>query len=103
MESDWKAFSKMLPELRERYLTKLNARLIKMLENPGQTPTERFWDAHEKMHKESKILRECLDGARRSQMHIMVCSMLYYGMMDSDDLSKFSEEFQQQIKLWRRE
>ncbi len=79
MESDWKAFSKMLPDLRDRYLAKLNAELAKMLECPGQTATERFWNTHEKINKESKILQTCLDGARRSQMHSMVCQMLHYG------------------------
>jgi hypothetical protein len=102
-ESDWKTFSKMTIDLRERYLAKANVRLARLLDHPEQTETERFWNAHEKIREEGKILQACLDDLRRSRLHERVCMMLHYGMLEKSELSVFSEEFQAEIRLWRRE
>jgi hypothetical protein len=47
-ESDWKTFRKIVPELRERYLTEKNKEIVAIFMDEGRTPTERFWDARER-------------------------------------------------------
>ena len=102
-ESDWKVFRDMLPELREKYLKKKNVEIEKILNDPKKNQTERFWDAEEKIGKEVKILRECLDHYSRSKMDMKVRLMCRYGMLEKKDLEKFSEEFQKQYQdLWNR-
>ena len=97
-ESDWKSFRRLAPELRERYLKKVNGELIAILQSEGTTPTESFWEAEERIEKESRILRECLDGHSRSKMEMFMVMMCLHGMMGEEDLSEFSDELRDDIK-----
>jgi hypothetical protein len=99
-ESDWKLFRRIVPELRERYLEKTNEELKKLLLTPDQTPTQRFWNTHERIRKEAKILQQCLDGHSRSRMTSFIYTMLDHGLMDLDDLSGFSDELRESAKRW---
>ena len=100
-ESDWRAFRDMVPELRERYLAKINADLVAALSSEAGTDTERFWDAEEKIGKEAKILQECLDDHSRSSMFRFINTMLAHGMMDTSDLDAFGEELRERIRRLR--
>src|ERR1035437_1056625 len=97
MESDWKKFRALVPELRERYIAKCNAAVLQEFTAPGKTETERFWHALHVMEKEAKILRYCIDGHSRSKMQLFIHSMVGAGMMTKEDLAGFSDELQQQI------
>ncbi|HZL43811.1 MAG TPA: hypothetical protein VFD66_11110 [Verrucomicrobiae bacterium] len=97
-ESDWKKFSAMVPNLRERYLAEQNARISAILTDPGKTETDRFWTAMEEMQKQAKVLRQCLDGHSRSKMWLFVLSMVGVGMLRKKDLAEFSEEMQKSVK-----
>lgn len=97
MESDWKRFSKIIPELRERYLAERNARFVAMLTDPSKTDTARFWDALEAMKKEAKVLQQCLDGHSRSKMLTHMMLMARAGMLRAADLAQFSEELQKRV------
>ncbi|MFZ4776665.1 MAG: hypothetical protein ACOYM3_14940 [Terrimicrobiaceae bacterium] len=102
-ESDWKAFLSLVPVLRERYLKKINAELKGLLDAPGLSATERFWNAHQKVTEEASILKQCLDGHRRSRMISFIHEMLACGLMDIGDLTVFSEELQEKAKSWHEE
>ena len=97
MESDWKKFRAMVPELRERYLAKRNARIAGMLTASGKDETDRFWSAMEEMEKEAMILRRCLDGHSRSKMFHYIIAMFDAGMMTKEDLLEFSQELQNYV------
>ena len=102
-ESDWRVFRDMLPELREKYLNKKNKEIGEILSDPNKSPTECFWDTDERIKKETKILRECLDDYSRSTMSMKIMLMCRYGMLEKPDLEKFSEEFQEEHKeVWER-
>jgi hypothetical protein len=98
-ESDWKTFRKLVPELRERYLTEKNKGLIAIFMDESRTPTERFWDAREQIEKERKILEACLDGHSRSSMRWYMYLMYRHGMLSDSDLENFSEDLRNTIKL----
>lgn len=91
-KADWKKICEMLPMLRERYLAEQNARLARLLAEPGKNETERFWGAFEEMKRQSKVLRDCLDGYSRSSMWLNMKTMLCVGMLKQEDLAVFSEE-----------
>ena len=97
-ESDWKAFRKMVPELRERYLAEKNKEIAAIFMDEGRTPTQRFWDARERIEKERKILEACLDGHSRSKMRWYMYLMYRYGMLSNSDLESFSEDLRNDIK-----
>jgi hypothetical protein len=85
--------------LRERYLATRNRRIAALLTDPAKNDTERFWDAMEEMQKEAKILRYCLDGHSRSNMEIIICTMIGYDMLEKADLNEFSAELRQKVSI----
>lgn len=97
LESDWKTFRKSVPEWRERHLLEKNKEIIAILSDGSKTPTERFWDAEEKMKKEGRILVECLDGHSRSKMQWYLFLMHRHGLIRDDDLEEFSEDLRDHI------
>ncbi|HDP67112.1 MAG TPA: hypothetical protein ENN20_01275 [Candidatus Marinimicrobia bacterium] len=100
MERDWKAYSRMVPELRERYLKEKNAEIVQILEVEDKSQTERFWDAQDKIEQERKILEACLDPHSRSMMHTHLFLMYRSGMLKDADLENFSEELREQIQKY---
>lgn len=88
----------MVPELRERYLAKVDAELLTMLQQQESTPTERFWEVEERIRKEAKILRNCLDGHSRSKQVMFMAVMYGHGMLVDDDLESFSDELAERIR-----
>lgn len=102
LESDWKKISRLLPELRERYLAEQNARLVRMLTEPGKNDTDRFWDTYKEMRQQSKILVQCLDDYSRSNMERHMVQMLHAGLLKQEDLAVFSEELQKDLARWLR-
>lgn len=99
VESDWKRFRALVPELRERYLRDRNAELICILEDEALTPTEKFWTASERMDGIGGILRSCLDDHRRSNMMHSLRLMYCHGMISDEDLNGFSEGVRERIAL----
>ena len=97
LESDWKSFSKHVPEWRERYLTRKNRELVAVLEDSERTSTEQFWDTKQLMKDQAKILMDCLDGHSRSKMILSLQLMFRYSLIGEQDLTVFSEELREQI------
>jgi len=97
-ESDWKQFSKMVPDLRERYLEENIPFIQEVLDDENRTPTERFWDSFKKMEETGKILQDCLDGHSRSKMEMYMSLMYNYGLLKDEDLIHFSEELQERMQ-----
>ena len=97
LETDWKSFSKHVPNWRERYLSRKNKEIVAMLENNKKTPTEQFWDTKQFMKDEAKILTSCLDRHSRSNMTLSLQLMFRYGLIEEQDLAEFSEELREII------
>jgi hypothetical protein len=94
MEADWKKFREMVPMLRERYLSQINARITSILADPSKNETERFWDAFEVTQTESRVLRDCLNGHSRSNMWEFLHCMIGCGMLHKEDMAVFSQDLQ---------
>lgn len=97
-ESDWKLFRSMAVERRERYLEKKNAEIDAILRDPHLTPTERFWAVEKRVKKEARILQDCLDDPKRSTLILKARLMRSHGMLESQDVEKFSDTFQKQTQ-----
>ena len=97
IKSDWKTFSKRVPEWRERYLNGKNTEIVAILTDESRTPTEQFWDAKERMEKEARILTDCLDGHSKSSMFTYILVMFRHKLILEADLSEFSDELREQI------
>lgn len=102
LESDWKTFKKRVPQWRERVLEKKNGEIIGILSDESKTPTERFWDAKNRMKEVAKILVDCLDGHSRSKMEWYLLLMNRHGLIQDTDLKEFSEPLRELIRQHRR-
>lgn len=91
-ESDWKAYSRSIPEWRDRYFKKVNSELVELLQRDEHTPTENFRDAYEEMKNRAKILDDCLGHYSRSKMAMSVFLMYRRGLLEEGDLDIFSDE-----------
>ena len=91
-ESDWKLYARLLDGWRDRYLSKVNARLAKALDESAKTPTENFWDTQKEFKKEAKILKTCFGAYSRSAMVESMLLMRRYGIITDDDIVKFSDD-----------
>jgi hypothetical protein len=101
-EKDWKAFRKLAPILRERYLRGRIEELAAILADGDRSPTERFWDLEEQVGEIATALRACLDGHSRSRMRQFIIQMLAVGMMTCEDLDAFSEELRERMIEWTK-
>ncbi|NWK57723.1 multidrug transporter [Verrucomicrobiaceae bacterium N1E253] len=97
LESDWKSFRKMAPKLRDRYLDQCNSELSCIINDDSSTSTENFWTLEERVRKEARILRECLDGHSRSRMLEFILIMYRHKMLTDSDLREFSEELKARV------
>ena len=96
-ESDWKIFRGRVPAWRERYLEKINREVLAIVTEGGRTPTERFWNAKEKMDEQAKVLASLLDDYSRSTMFRTLWSMHLQGFVVDEDLEEFSRELRDEI------
>jgi hypothetical protein len=99
-ESDWRAFRDSLVEWRERYLETTTQEIADVLQEEGASPTERFWNAKERIDEEATILRDCLDGHSRSKMDMHLVLMYRHGLIDDADLERFSDELRNWVLVW---
>ena len=66
-ESDWKLFRVKIAEWQERYMDKVNKKLIKLLSDEKLLPSEKFWKAEKLIFHEKKI-RRC--NCRNESQHV---------------------------------
>jgi hypothetical protein len=98
-ESDWKRYSKMIADVRERYLEQRNQEIVRILTDSEKTPTKCFWDAWAKIGEVARILEDCLDNHSRSKMFPNMFLMLRHGMLTKEDLSGFSEALRDKLLM----
>ena len=97
LESDWKAYKRLIPSLRDRYLQRKNQKLVAILSQDGKTPTENFWQAKSLMDEQAQILHQCLGYHSRSKMWTSVLLMRNHGLIQDQDIDEFSESLKQDI------
>lgn len=97
-ESDWKKFSTLVHDWRERYLEQRNQEIAESLRQSGKTPTECFWETREEIEQEVEKLEDCFDGPSRSKMPLSLLLMHRHGIISADDLRDFSDELQEETK-----
>jgi len=101
-KSDWIKFRDSLDQWRERYLKRKNNEIQAILEDQKLSETEKFWNIVDFQKKESKILRNCLDGYSKSRMTLHIALMKKHEMIFQKDIQEFSEELQEFLKKIER-
>lgn len=99
-ESDWKLFRKKLPAWQEAYMTRLCAEYVRLLTN-DKKGSERFWEL-EKRVKEDQKKTSVVATMSRSKMIYNLTDLVAEGAIELEDLSEFSEDAQEAVKMLLR-
>ncbi|MBN2542115.1 hypothetical protein JXI42_04555 [bacterium] len=97
LESDWKTYKRILPELLERYLKEKNTETKAILEAGDIDESGKFWEIHKKCMDEARVFRACTVRFARSKLTLNLQLMHGYGVLKDKDLEKFSEELRSRI------
>ena len=79
-ESDWKLFKKMLPQWQERYMEKLIAQYVEML-NGDSEASSRFWALEERLNRDKLSSGVIANNIRRSTMHREIANLIASKML----------------------
>ena len=96
-ESDWKIFRVKIVEWQERYMDKVNKKLIKLLSDEKLPPSEKFWKAEKLISREKKSAGVIVEMSR-SMFKITLLKLLNEKAITLEDLAEFSPELQEEIK-----
>ena len=96
-ESDWKLFRIKIVEWQERYIDKVNKKLIKLLSDEKLPPSEKFWKAEKLIFREKKSTGVIVEMSH-SMFKINLLKLLNEKAITMEDLTDFSPELQEEIK-----
>jgi len=89
-ESDWRVFR----ELRELALDRFCKRALEELEplrrNSSRTPHERYLDVFRLLRDRDEQLAHAFNDPRRSRMIIQLAAIHAYGLLEPDELARFT-------------
>lgn len=95
-ERDWKLFRSRIADWQEAYMDRLNQEYIRILTGSGN-PSDRFWTLYSRMQKDKKSFGvQCR--LSRSNMMLILMSMLRSGVITIEQLDGFSEELISQMR-----
>ncbi len=97
LETDWKLFRKNLPIWQENYMAQLNREYQGILAQK-KSPSAIFWELEKRIRRDKTMTGVIGDGMSRSNMSRQVFELLHEGVITLEDLSEFSEEFQETVK-----
>ena len=97
-ESDWKKFRKLLPDWQRRYMERLVADYLRMLQS--EIPVDdRFWKLEKRVRQDARKTAVCCD-MRRSLMYENLAKLLAEKAITLEELSVFSEETLRAVRFW---
>ena len=100
-ERDWKQFRKKVPEWQERYMDHLNHEYMDILNEEGN-PSDRFWKLEKRIKEDRKDAGVIIHDMSRSHMLFNLIDLINCEAITPDDLTDFSEELQDHMKLIMR-
>ena len=97
-EKDWKLYSKKIADWQEAFMGRLCREYIELLSNESENPSERFWALADRI-KQDQRLTGVTAKRSRSTMQGNILDLLKESAITLDDLSDFSEELQERMRL----
>ena len=102
-ESDWKVFR----ELREVALDRFFQRVLDEIEplrlNASRSHHERYLDVLRLLQERHQELANAFDDPRRSQMIFQLAAMHAYGLLEPEDLARFTPRTRATVESFAKE
>ena len=102
-ESDWKVFR----ELREVALDRFCRRVLDEIEplhlNASRSHHERYLDVFRLLQERDQKLANAFDDPRRSQMIFQLAAMHAYGVLEPEELARFTPRTRAKVESFAKE
>ena len=95
---DWKLFREKLVDWQENYMACLIREYIVLLSDENKIASDKFWELDSKIKTDRRHPGVILN-VRKSEAIYDIVRLIRLGVITYDDLSDFSEDLQQAVKL----
>ena len=95
---DWKLFKEKIVDWQENYMDRLNQEYLQLLSSPTGNPSDRFWKLEKRIMRDRKHPGVVMQ-MRRSSAFYDIASLVHLQVITMDDLTDFSEELQDAVRL----
>lgn len=95
-ERDWKIFRKKIPDWQERYMERLEAEYIVLLQNE-KSASAKFWELEKRIKQDKKSPGVIID-MRRSTAINNIVNLVLDEVISLDDLEEFSDDLKEAVK-----
>lgn len=95
-ERDWKIFRKKIPDWQERYMERLEAEYIVLLQNE-KSASAKFWELEKRIKQDKKSAGVIID-MRRSTAINNIVNLVLDEVISLDDLEEFSDDLKEAVK-----
>lgn len=95
-ERDWKIFRKKIPDWQERYMDRLEAEYIVLLQNE-KSASAKFWELERRIKQDKKSPGVIIDMRRSTAINNTV-NLVLDGVISLDDLEEFSNDLKEAVK-----
>ena len=99
IEKDWKLFRKLLPGWQEAYMDRLMKEYLEILTS-NKLASDKFWELDKRIREDKRCYGVVVSGASRSKLFYIIIGLLGEGAITENDLLDFSEDLQENVKLW---
>lgn len=97
-KKDWKLFREKLAVWQENYMARLIKDYIALLSAEDRNASDKFWELDNKIRTDRRHPGVILN-VRKSEAIYDILRLIRLGVITYEDLSDFSEELQQTVKL----
>ena len=100
-ERDWKFLRKIKPEMLNTLCRRINQEVVHMIHSSEKSEHEKYLDVYTYIQKIDRVVADCFDDWRRSNIDIKVAFLLRNNLLTDEHVQKLSEETQNQINFRR--
>lgn len=100
-KKDWKLFRDKIGSWQESYMEKLVKEYVNFL-NSDLPASIKFWDLEKKIKQDKKNPGVILELSKRDMLFDMI-RLINDGVITMDDLSEFTDELRENVKVYGRE
>jgi hypothetical protein len=97
LERDWKQFSKLKPELLNRFCQKILDEAARIATTKADSPHDQYLDLFKFIDEENRKIADAFNDHRRSTALWMIAHLYGHGMMTEEELMTFSEETRESV------
>jgi hypothetical protein len=90
-ESDWKIFRQLREVWLDRYCTRVNEQVKRLLSKPGLSSHDRYLKVYRLIHEKDKELGFAFNDFRRSTATRQIRIIKSLGVINEEELGRFSE------------